>query len=295
MIKEGAEDWKRHKSDREVNNRAVPVLRADGQETPTLWKDVAVGSIVLVLNREEVPADLIVLQTSEPKAVCYVETSNIDGETNLKLKEAVVAASELIGGLPGPEGKHEHGGDLAAAASGLTGEAVYDLPNDRIHNFTGKMRLTGASGADSGDVPVGARNVVLRGCTLRNTRWMLGLVVYTGRDTKVMKKAGGVRSKISQVEQTMNTCILIVFAAQALLCLVTDIALWRWQVAHPDDAPYLENDSYNATLVVPWWFGQFLSFLLLYNNFIPISLYVTGEGMRGHCCNSYRVSPEEPA
>ena len=231
MIKEGLEDWKRHKSDREVNNRVAPVLRADGTEAPTLWKDIRVGDVVVVFNRGEVPADVVVLQTSEPRSVCYVETSNIDGETNLKMKEAVAAAAALLGGATGP-GMHDHA-PAAALAGGLTGDAVYDLPNDRIHSFTGKLRVTPAGGGSGGEyAPVGARNVVLRGCTVRNTRWLLGLVVYTGRDSKVMKKSGGVRSKMSQVESTMNTCIKIVFLSQALLCTFTDMALALWSAAY---------------------------------------------------------------
>jgi magnesium-transporting ATPase (P-type) len=95
-------------------------------------------------------------QTSEPKSACYIETSNIDGETNLKLKEACSAT-----GVHFP---------TAEQLAHTTGEMEYELPNDRIHNFTGKMKVNG------GDyVGVGARNMVLRGCTLRNTKWVLGL------------------------------------------------------------------------------------------------------------------------
>ena len=89
MAKEGAEDWKRHSGDKLTNNRLAPVIALSGKEVPTRWANIAVGSIVKVCNKEEVPADLIVLSTSESKGICYVETSNIDGETNLKLKEAV--------------------------------------------------------------------------------------------------------------------------------------------------------------------------------------------------------------
>lgn len=155
-------------------------------------------------------------QSSEPKSVCYIETSNIDGETNLKLKEAVAATGVHC---PTPA-------DIAR----LTGSLEYEPPNDRIHTFTGKMQVNGEA-----FVPVAARNMVLRGCTLRNTKWILGLgeglcfcvltclrsllrlrclVVYTGKDTKVMKKSGGARSKMSQVEKTMNNCIKIIFIAQ---------------------------------------------------------------------------------
>lgn len=127
MAKEGAEDYKRHQSDTEINNRTIPVIQADGSEKLVLWKDVGVGMVIKVTNKGEVPADVIAIQTSEPKSVCYVETSNIDGETNLKLKEALKNTADVVG-LDG------HG------AGRLEGEIVYDPPNDRIHNFTGKVR-----------------------------------------------------------------------------------------------------------------------------------------------------------
>ena len=240
-----------------MNNRLCPVLGADGSVTQVRWRDLQVGQIIKVVNRGEVPADVIVLQTSEPKGVCYVETSQIDGETNLKLKEALGTTATSC--------------DSDAQLGALGGDIVYDQPNDRIHHFTGKLRST----PDGAYAPVGAKSMVLRGCALRNTRWMVGLVVYTGRETKVMKKSSGARSKVSRVEQTMNTCIKIVFLAQAVLCSLADIALAVWKARHVGETPYLREDA--VAWLIPDWLGQWFTFLLLFNNFIPISLYITVE------------------
>jgi phospholipid-transporting ATPase len=126
-------------------------------------------------------------------------------------------------------------------------------------------------------------------------------VVYSGRDTKVMKKSGGARSKMSQVEKTMNMCIQIIFLAQFVLCTVTVIAWVVWTRIFSGDYPYLysgnvevgwailypaqhmrthNHRSFSPTvsqLWIPDWLGNWFTFLLLFNNFIPISLYVTVE------------------
>jgi magnesium-transporting ATPase (P-type) len=256
MVKEGVEDYKRHRSDYLVNNRRCIVAQPDGSESTVAWKDLRVGMIIKVENKGEVPADVIVLQSSEPRAACYIETSNIDGETNLKLKDGVGAAANVA--------------STFAEVGRLKGEIDYEGPNDRIHTFNGRLRV--ASGQW---VPVGARNMVLRGCTLRNTKWILGLVVYTGRDTKVMKKSGGARSKMSQVEKTMNMCIKVIFASQFVLCTLATVALVLWNTEYSDQYPYLNSSS--TVLYIPYWLGQWFTFLILFNNFIPISLYVTVE------------------
>jgi P-type E1-E2 ATPase len=53
-----------------------------------MWKDIKVGDIIEVNNEEFLPADLVILRTSDPKGSCYIETKNLDGETNLKIKSA---------------------------------------------------------------------------------------------------------------------------------------------------------------------------------------------------------------
>jgi phospholipid-transporting ATPase len=45
------------------------------------------GHIIKINKNESIPADLLLLNTSEPKGVCFIETKNLDGETNLKNKQ----------------------------------------------------------------------------------------------------------------------------------------------------------------------------------------------------------------
>uniref|UniRef100_A0A8C1SYX0 Phospholipid-transporting ATPase n=1 Tax=Cyprinus carpio TaxID=7962 RepID=A0A8C1SYX0_CYPCA len=108
-----------------------------------------------------------VLSYSEPQAMCYTETSNLDGETNLKIRQ----------GLP-----------LTASFQSLeelmvlSGRLECEGPNRHLYDFTGTLRLENHNPA-----PLGPDQVLLRGAQLRNTQWVVGIVVYTGHDSKLMQ------------------------------------------------------------------------------------------------------------
>jgi magnesium-transporting ATPase (P-type) len=86
MIKDGYEDYKRYKSDQEENNKEAAVFR-DGRFSATKWKDIKVGDVVKVMKDEFFPADMVLISSSLfKKGLCYIETKNLDGETNLKTK-----------------------------------------------------------------------------------------------------------------------------------------------------------------------------------------------------------------
>lgn len=103
MLKDYMEDYKRKKSDREENNRKVQAFSHENEFADLCWKDLQIGQIIKarflnsffgiyrkkkICRDEFLPADIILLNTSELQGVCYIETKNLDGETNLKQKSA---------------------------------------------------------------------------------------------------------------------------------------------------------------------------------------------------------------
>lgn len=275
MGKEAFEDLKRHTADQKTNNRAARVLRLSAASASSsggedkveveevFWKNIGVGRIVKVLDKEEIPADMILLTSSEPGGNCYIETSNIDGETSLKIKEA--ARTGEGGGGPAFV--------TAADVGGWEAAVECEAPNSRIHTYTGTLLLN-----EQRRVGVNQANLLLRGSRLRNTKWVLGLVVYTGYDTKIVMNSRAAPSKLSTIEVTTNRLLYLILGMQIFLVTVTLGAYLVWTDAHESQLHYLCMDYLNgpsaflrmncqATAKEASELGMWVTFLLLYNNF----------------------------
>ncbi|KAJ8297759.1 hypothetical protein KUTeg_024290 [Tegillarca granosa] len=251
-IKEIIEDFKRHRADDAVNNREVLVLR-EGIWKSLKWTEVTVGDLVKVVSGQFFPADLVLLSSSEPQAMCYIETANLDGETNLKIRQGLPQTSKLL--------THE---DLLD----LTGTVECENPNKHLYDFVGNIRPSGRLA-----IPLGPDQILLRGAMLRNTKWVFGIVIYTGHDTKIMLNSTSAPLKRSNVEKVTNHQILILFIILMILALISTIANEVWTQWHVKKDWYLGYDA-----LPPSNFGyNFLTFIILYNNLIPISLLVTLE------------------
>uniref|UniRef100_A0A8C4XQG3 Phospholipid-transporting ATPase n=1 Tax=Falco tinnunculus TaxID=100819 RepID=A0A8C4XQG3_FALTI len=228
-IKEIIEDYKRHKADSAVNKKKT--IGKTEQSLTQIFK-VAVGDIVKVTNGQHLPADMIIISSSEPQAMCYIETANLDGETNLKIRQGLSQTASL-------QSREE--------LMKVSGRIECEGPNRHLYDFTGNLRLDGQS-----PVPVGPDQILLRGAQLRNTQWVLGIVVYTGHDTKLMQNCNSHSNKKNHVERAWN-CLASAF------CLLMSFVFWSTEMLSV-------NFGYNL-----------LTFIILYNNLIPISLLVTLE------------------
>ncbi|KAF4796108.1 putative phospholipid-transporting ATPase IF [Turdus rufiventris] len=93
-IKQGYEDWLRHKADNEVNGAPVYVVRSGGL-VKTRSKNIRVGDIVRVAKDETFPVDLVLLSSDRMDGSCHVTTASLDGETNLKTHVAVPETAVL--------------------------------------------------------------------------------------------------------------------------------------------------------------------------------------------------------
>lgn len=148
-----------------MNNRKVKVHDGNGIFRQEEWSNLRVGDIVRVEKDEFFPADLLLLSSSYEESICYVETMNLDGETNLKVKQGLDATSSL----------------LQEDSSFKDFKAVVrcEDPNVNLYMFVGTLEL----GEER--FPLSIQQILLRDSKLRNTEYVYGAVVFTGHDTKV--------------------------------------------------------------------------------------------------------------
>lgn len=253
-VKEIIEDLKRHNADNVVNKKECQVLRNGAWEI-VHWEKVAVGEVVRAANGDHLPADLVILSSSEPQGMCYIETSNLDGETNLKIRQGLQMTADI---------------KEIDSLMRLSGRMECESPNRHLYEFVGNIRLDGHS-----TVPLGPDQILLRGAQLRNTQWVHGVVVYTGHDTKLMQNSTRPPLKLSNVERITNFQILVLFGCLLAISLVCSIGQTIWKYQYGNDAWYMDLNSPDGGAAN---FGlNFLTFIILFNNLIPISLLVTLE------------------
>jgi phospholipid-translocating ATPase len=160
------------------------------------WQDVKVGDIVRLNNNDSIPADIIILSTSEPDGLCYVETKELDGETNLKIRHCVSSTASL-------KSESDYERTLFYVES--------EPPHSNLYSYTGVLRWPDQPGIEDNQKmdPVSINNVLLRGCVIRNTEYAIGLVIFTGTDTKIMLNSGDTPSKRSRIEIETNFHVCI--------------------------------------------------------------------------------------
>uniref|UniRef100_A0A8C1R6Q7 Phospholipid-transporting ATPase n=1 Tax=Cyprinus carpio TaxID=7962 RepID=A0A8C1R6Q7_CYPCA len=226
------------------------------------WMNVRVGDIIKLENNQFVAADLLLLSSSEPHSLCYIETAELDGETNMKVRQSLSVTSEL--------------GDPNNLAQ-FDGEVLCEPPNNKLDRFCGTLYWKDCK------YPLSNQNMLLRGCVLRNTESCYGLVIFAGPDTKLMQNSGRTKFKRTSIDRLMNTLVLWIFGFLVCMGVILAIgnAVWEKEVGAlfqsflPWDPP-VDNFLFSAFL-------SFWSYVIILNTVVPISLYVSVEVIRlGH-------------
>ncbi|KAL2651991.1 hypothetical protein R1flu_020119 [Riccia fluitans] len=253
--KEAWDDYGRYQLDKLANERSIWVLKK-GIKTRIQAQDIQVGDILWLRDKDEVPCDMVLLGTSEPGGICFVETSAIDGETDLKTRV-----------VPPP-------------CIGLTSDLLHKIkgviecptPDKDIRRFDANMRLFPPF-TDNDFCSLTINNTLLQSCFLRNTEWACGVAVYTGNETKLGLSKGLPEPKLTAVDHMIDKLTGAIFVFQIVVVIILGVAGNAWRLSEGQKIWYVKYFVKSAPwfefLVIP------LRFELLCSIMIPISIKVS--------------------
>ncbi|XP_077253385.1 putative phospholipid-transporting ATPase 5 [Tasmannia lanceolata] len=260
IAKEALEDWHRFFQDLKVNSRTVKVHVGNGDFVDKPWKALHVGDVVKVVKNDYFPCDLLFLSSSYDDGLCYVETMNLDGETNLKIKRCLEATLAL-----------DHDIEIKNFIATIRCED----PNPNLYSFVGNLEFENQLHALS------PSQVLLRDSKLRNTDYVYGVVIFSGMDTKVVQNSTASPSKRSRIEKKMDYIIYLLFTVLVLISLISSIGSSLFTQYDMKDWWYLDPSGhdplFNPKKSPLSGALQFVKALILYGYLIPISLYVSIE------------------
>ncbi|XP_072959204.1 probable phospholipid-transporting ATPase 4 [Typha angustifolia] len=260
MVKEALEDWRRFMQDMKVNSRKVGIHKGEGVFGYKHWQKIRVGDVVKVEKDQFFPADLLLLSSSYEDGICYVETMNLDGETNLKVKRSLEVTLPL---------------DEDEAFKDFRATIRCEDPNPTLYTFVGNFEY------EQQVYALDPNQILLRDSKLRNTSYVYGIVIFTGHDSKVMQNATESPSKRSRIEKKMDKIIYILFTVLLLISFISSIGfavktkfeMPDWWYLQPKNTTYLYDPSRSGISGI----FHLVTALILYGYLIPISLYVSIE------------------
>uniref|UniRef100_A0A8C1LKX1 Phospholipid-transporting ATPase n=1 Tax=Cyprinus carpio TaxID=7962 RepID=A0A8C1LKX1_CYPCA len=258
-IKDLWEDYRRHRSDKEINHLDCLVYcRIEKRYVEKYWKEVRVGDFIRLRCNEILPADVLLLSSSDPDRLCHIETATLDGETNLKQRQVVRSFIDLVSFDP------------------LKYNSVIECekPNNDLNRFRGY--IIHRSGKRDG---LYKDNLLLRGCTIRNTEEAVGIIIYAGHETKAMLNNNGPRYKRSKLERQMNVDVFWCVIILLVMCLFSAIGHGLWMFQYGDKRPVFDVLSPEGTELSPVVSAiyLFLTMIIVLQVLIPISLFVSIE------------------
>jgi phospholipid-translocating ATPase len=245
-------DTEEQDQDQATGDQTIGARDAEsGRWARVQWQDIRVGDVIRLRRDDNVPADIVLLHATGPNGVAYIETMALDGETNLKSKQACPLLAKQCFPV-------ENMGACEA-------EVVSEDPNMDLYNFEGRATVNGET------MPLTLNEVVYRGSTLRNTAEAIGLVINSGEECKIRMNANrNVRAKAPEMQNIVNRIVIMLVFFVILLSLGCTVGYIVWRRRYERRAFYLQHGSVEL--------GQiFIAFVIAYNTLIPLSLYVSHE------------------
>ena len=270
MIREFIEDWTRKNYD-DLNNKEEVIVFRDGSFKREFSQSLKIGEIIIVTEGRTIPADMILIDSGLREGIAYVETSSLDGEKALKFK---LANKKTEGAFAEENNKRE----INFRNLIIGGEIEVSPPNQNLNEIYGKIKFF----LKKNDIikvnnvlfEISNKEFILKGSVLRNTSWIIGIIVYTGMNNKIILNSKKPRTKISKVEKSMNFYLIYVFIFLIMCCFICSFLHHNGYNKHKlfyENYIFIKRSPFSESFIT------FFTYFLLLNTLIPISLIVTIE------------------
>lgn len=275
MLREGISDYKRYSNDKQTNNRKAEIWNGQSKKFETRkWADVLPGQVLLLKDKAFIPADVLLLAASDSHGQAYVQTAQLDGERNLKPKNSLLDIQSLL---------YSQGTDPHSLDSRILESLKISCEENskNLYHYAGYAQ----SASFEKDLPLDQSQLLLRGSALDNTEWVLGLVLFTGPQTKLMLNQGKNRFKQSKMEKKINKIMafdlvwfisfFLLFGGLSINFIIQNRAAWYLGIdgvpkekQHGGPIEYIKYDFVSQGIegVFTWW--------LLLNQLIPLTLVI---------------------
>lgn len=198
MIREAVDDFRRFVRDHEVNSQKYKKLTIHGAVN-VASSDIRVGDLILLEKNQRVPADMVLMRTSERAGACFIRTDQLDGETDWKLRLAVPSTQRL---------------SLDAELLEVSSQLFAEKPQKDIHSFIGTFAKT-----DGTEDSLNIENTLWTNTVLASGT-ALGIVVYTGYETRSVMNTSKPSMKVGLLDLEVNTLSKILFLMVLILSLI---------------------------------------------------------------------------
>lgn len=266
-IQQIIDDFRKAQKDASINNNKVIKLGDSGQKMVT-WSQLYCGDVVRVLKQEIIPADLLLISSSDmKKKQCFISTENLDGQNNIKTKQVIQFDNQEN------QDNGEEGNANDYLLQFVNSSVKYSQESPTFSDFKGVLQNV------TGKINVNEQNLILRGSVLESTEFIYGVVLYVGPKTKIiMYQSGSKAVKKSNIDIKSEQFISVLMLTVLLLSVFA--ALFYILSLLTNQGSYKKYFSFTALNVLQTLGITFIKWLILLSNMVPISLYFTLELVR---------------
>ncbi|GAA5811925.1 hypothetical protein MFLAVUS_005372 [Mucor flavus] len=235
ISKEALDDYQRYKRDKEANSQLYRRLTSSGLQSIPSSK-IRVGDLIHIMKDQRIPADMILLRTTEESGASFIRTDQLDGETDWKLRLAIPHLQKL-----------HSDSDLLE----VKGHVYADAPHMDIHNFVGTISIVDHATGSERIEPLGVENTMWTNTVLASGS-AIGFVIYTGKDTRAVMNTNHPKTKVGLIDKEINQLAKILFIVTLGLSVIM-----------------VGFNGFRGA-----WYIYVFRFLILFSSIIPIGLRV---------------------